>query len=1236
MVEKSTIDLLWVTISAGLVFLMQAGFLCLETGLTRSKNNINVAIKNLSDFGVSTILFWAFGFALMFGITSQGWIGSSDLAPNFSQENTWTAVFFLFQVMFCATAVTIVSGAVAERMRFLAYLMIAVLVAGFIYPIFGHWAWNGLNLNAATGWLAARGFVDFAGATVVHSVGGWTALAVLLVIGARSGRFPKDAPPRKIPGANVPVATLGVILLYIGWMGFNGGSVLALNERTGFVIINTILAGAAGLLATLLAGTLVQGRADVSCVINGCLAGLVAITANAHAVTAVSAIVIGAIGGLVMKGVEVLLERYRIDDAVGAIPVHLGAGVWGTLAVGIFGRPELLNTGLGRGAQIGVQFLGIAVCFLWVFGVMTILLRFINLLYPLRVTAAAEQTGLNISEHGASTDLLDLLTVMDRQLKTGDLSLRVPAEPFTEAGQIADRYNRLMDALENARSRTVAIVQSAMDGIVTFSKQSLAITTLNPAAEAMFGCQQALVLEKPITALIRASDNRFETRLTPEFRSLIARATAASHPYQMVGQRHDGTTFPVEVMIKEARVGEEAQYIGTFRDISQRKLAEEARQESERKYRLLIDTMQDGTFILQNGKLQFVNEAFARMVGYTIYQIKGMDYLELVAPEDRERLSRLYQRMQSGDAVSGEIEFALLHKDQKTRVYVSTKTRLTTYNNQPANLGTATDITARKQAEQELQEAKEAAETANRAKSVFLANMSHELRTPLNAIIGYSEMLEEDAQEDGFIALIPDLKKIRRAGRQLLDLINDILDISKIEAGKMDMFIESFIISDLLDSVMATITPLVEKKNNTFQVEYGDDLGIIHNDRTKMQQILFNLLSNAAKFTENGTITLSARRQPASESGGTEWIEFQVSDTGIGIPADKINTLFRSFTQADPSTTRKYGGTGLGLAISRYLCRMMGGDITVESEVGVGSTFTIYLPADFDKAQAQRQDDGPMATPVYEEDVVTVKPANASTILIIDDDPITRDLIRRHLLREGFHVKTATGGEEGLKLAAELYPDVITLDILMPGVDGWHVLSALKADTDLADIPVIIVTMIEDKNKGFALGAAEYLVKPIDRKRLLNVVSKYRQNDATIKATPGRILIVEDDEATREIVRRTLEKEGWQIDEAENGRIALQTLEAVKPELILLDLMMPEMNGFRFIDQLRQNSQWHHIPVIVITAKELTAAERAQLNGYVERVLQKGAYDSGNLMRQIRDLVAACIRKEKKEKETDG
>ncbi|MBI3977725.1 MAG: response regulator, partial [Chloroflexi bacterium] len=427
------------------------------------------------------------------------------------------------------------------------------------------------------------------------------------------------------------------------------------------------------------------------------------------------------------------------------------------------------------------------------------------------------------------------------------------------------------------------------------------------------------------------------------------------------------------------------------------------------------------------------------------------------------------------------------------------------------------------------------------------------------------------------------------------------------------LFLETFSVPQMVKDAVAVVQPLVAKNSNRLVVHCPDDLGAIHADLTKVRQSVFNLLSNASKFTEQGTITLEVAREPVN---GADWVTFRVSDTGIGMTPEQLGRLFQEFSQADASTQRKFGGTGLGLALSRRLCRMMGGDITVESEYGKGSAFTIRLPVVvFDRKEE------PAPTAVAPLSPRAVSPAAGSTILVVDDDPVVRDLITRFLGKEGYRVVTAAGGEEGLRIAGEIRPAAITLDVIMPNMDGWSVLAALKADAALADIPVIMLTIVDEKNRGYALGASDYLAKPIERDRLAAVLKRYRQ---AAGARPA--LVVEDDPSTREMLRRLLEREGWTVAEAANGRIGLDRVAEQRPELILLDLMMPEMDGFEFVAELRREPDRRSIPVVVVTAKDLTAEDRLRLNGYVEKIVEKGAYGREELLGEVRDLVALCIR----------
>jgi signal transduction histidine kinase/CheY-like chemotaxis protein len=514
------------------------------------------------------------------------------------------------------------------------------------------------------------------------------------------------------------------------------------------------------------------------------------------------------------------------------------------------------------------------------------------------------------------------------------------------------------------------------------------------------------------------------------------------------------------------------------------------------------------------------------------------------------------------------------------------------------------------QRERALAEANAAVEAASRAKSAFLANMSHELRTPLNAIIGYSELLLEDSEAQGATTIVSDLGKIIAAGKHLLALISDILDLSKIEAGKAELQIDTFEVPAMLKDVMVTVQPLAERNKNKLEVEYGHGLGRMVADATKVRQCLLNLLSNSCKFTESGWIRLHAHRE---WDGERDWFVFRVSDTGIGMTEEQANRVFDPFTQADHSSARKYGGTGLGLTITRTYCQMMGGDIFLETRLSAGSSFTIRLPAEVVANQPSAGRKQALVTWTDSQD------SESDVVLAIDDDAATLEWIKSALSLSGFTVVTASRGEEGIRLARELRPAVITLDVMMPGLNGWATLAELKGDPQLANIPVVMMTVLdEDRNKAYTLGVADYVVKPVQRKRLAAILSRFGR-----PKSDSPILVVDDDASSRELLRRMLSTERWPVVEAEDGRVALEQIAETRPALILLDLIMPEMDGFQLIEELREQEATRDIPVVVVTGKDVDAEVRQRLNDHVQRVLQKGQYNRDDLLDVVRSLVHA-------------
>jgi PAS domain S-box-containing protein len=627
----------------------------------------------------------------------------------------------------------------------------------------------------------------------------------------------------------------------------------------------------------------------------------------------------------------------------------------------------------------------------------------------------------------------------------------------------------------------------------------------------------------------------------------------------------------------------------------------------EASQRYFQDLVQNNPVAIVNLDLDFnivsCNPAFERLYGYTQDEVVGRNLDELVTtPETRAAAAGYTQEGLAGKMTKGT---GRRRRKDGSMVDVELFTiPVLVGGEQVGIIALYHDIT-------ELRDARRDAEAANAAKSKFLASMSHELRTPLNAILGYAEMLQEDARDAGQDGFVPDLEKIHGAGRHLLSLINDVLDLSKIEAGKMELYVETFDVAAAVSDVATTVEPLIKKNGNELQLRAGDTLGTMQSDGTRVRQVLLNLLSNAAKFTERGTISLEVTRD--GDSGAGEWLLFAVRDTGIGMTREQLDRLFEAFAQADASTAAKYGGTGLGLALSKRFSEMMGGSITVESAEGSGTTFTVRLPAIIsgDEEVAAPAPAGSSAPePEHSGD------GSAGSVLVIDDDPAARTLMARILSKEGFRVLEAPDGGSGLRVARAERPDVITLDVVMPGMDGWTVLSTLKEDAELRDIPVVMLTIVDDKNLGYALGASEYLTKPIDRERLATVLTRYSRPSAE-----AAVLVVDDDGATRALLRRALEQQGWRVTEAENGSVALDRVAEQRPELVLLDLMMPEMDGFEFLAAFRELEGCRTVPVVVITGKDLTEGERQRLNGGVEWIVEKRGLDRDRLLAHLRGLV---------------
>ena len=635
-------------------------------------------------------------------------------------------------------------------------------------------------------------------------------------------------------------------------------------------------------------------------------------------------------------------------------------------------------------------------------------------------------------------------------------------------------------------------------------------------------------------------------------------------------------------------------------DAVERAQAQAALRDSEVQFSMLAQALPNLVWTFQpDGALDWCNERTHAYAGTAPGALDGERWAGLLHLEDRPEVLARWAAARAAGTVF-EAEFRLRRADGAFRWHIGRAVPLRDEEGAVTRwVGTSTDIDDQKRAELEVVAAKEAAEEANLAKSTFIANMSHELRTPLSAIIGYSEMMLEEMQDGGDAgSLAPDMQKVEGNARHLLGLINDVLDLSKIESGKMEVYAEVFDVAAAVGGVAETVRTLVDKKGNRLELRLDPDLGAMESDLTKVRQILLNLLGNAAKFTERGLITLAVSREA---DGGR--IAFTVSDTGIGMTAEQREKLFQRFQQADDSTTRRFGGTGLGLSLTKAFADMLGGEVAVDSQEGRGSSFTVRLPT----APAARPEAGP-------EDEAVAAPAEEGRdlVLVIDDDANQRDLLSRFLTREGFGVQVAADGRKGLALARALRPRAILLDVMMPGVDGWSVLSQLKADPELSAVPVVMVTSVDQRNLAASLGAADYMMKPVRWDRFSQVMDRFRTPE-------GGILIVEDNEAARATIRTMLVADGWDVREAENGRDGLRRVVEHRPEVVLLDLNMPVMDGFDFLKEFRTLPGCGDIPVIVLTARDLSREDRGLLRG-ANQILNKGELPLRSVVERLQTL----------------
>jgi PAS domain S-box-containing protein len=718
------------------------------------------------------------------------------------------------------------------------------------------------------------------------------------------------------------------------------------------------------------------------------------------------------------------------------------------------------------------------------------------------------------------------------------------------------------------------------------------ILQANQAVSELLGFRPAELIEQSLSRFISAEETR---EFTAALREVVEKGVTRNA--RLNPRSASGEVIPTTLNASALR-DPDGQVIGAIGILRDMRELDKARAYAES----LIKNAPDPVFVSDlEGKILQANDAVSQLLGFRRDEVVEQSLSRFISAEEtreftaalREvvekgvtRNARLNPRSASGETISTTLNASAL-RDPDGRVIGA--------------IGILRDI-------RELDKAREAAEIANRAKSQFLANMSHELRTPLNAIILYTELLRDEATDRRLEDFLSDLKKIYGAAKHLLALINDVLDLSKIESGKLELVLETFDVSAMIRDVVTTIEPLAQKNADRLEVHCSTYVGTMHADLTKVRQSLFNLLSNACKFTESGTVRLEVVRTEWDR----DWLTFRVADTGIGMTPDHLGKLFQPFSQVDPSATRHFGGTGLGLVITRHFCEAMGGDITVESKPGVGSTFTIRLPASVGEAKAEPRP-APRSEPARPRD---------GAVLVIDDNTAAREALQKFLNHKGFRAETVATGEEGLRLARELHPVVILLDAVMPGMDGRAVLTALKAEPELADIPVVLFTgMADDRREVERLGASDYVMKPVDPDRLTAILRSY------CGSADRRALVVDDDSDLRQRLRGLLVKEGWEVDEAADGREALASIAKQSPGVILLDLVMPGMDGFEFLAELQQREEVRSVPIVILTAKDLTTADRQRLNGPIEKILQKGALGQEQLLAEVGTVMAGHSRR---------